>query len=90
MKNSKFSSHGGVLGLFETLPSSEVLEEFLGTFCTLYSRKLCFEKEINVFTSKYIVFLRHFKHLEIGFSARLEIILCWILPFALNQLILFA
>ena len=73
LKNSKFSSHGGVLGLFETLPSSEVLEEFLGTFCTLYSRKLCFEKEINVFTSKYIVFLRHFKHLEIGFSARLEI-----------------
>ena len=61
------------LAYFETQPSSEVLEEFSGTFCTLYSRKLCFEKEINVFTSKYIVFLRHFKHLEIGFSARLEI-----------------
>ena len=38
----------------------------------MYSRKLCFEKEINV-TSKYIAFLRHFKHLEISFSARLEI-----------------
>ena len=58
---------------FETQPSSKVLEEFSGTFCTLYSRKLCFEKEINVFTSKYIAFLRHFKHLEISFSARLEI-----------------
>lgn len=58
---------------FETQPSSEVLEEFSGTFCTLYLRKLCFEKEINVFTSKYIVFLRRFKHLEISFSARLEI-----------------
>ena len=61
------------LAYFETQPRSEVLEEFSGTFCTLYSRKLCFEKEINVFTSKYIVFLRRFKHLEIGFSARLEI-----------------
>lgn len=58
---------------FETQPSSEVLEEFSGTFCTLYSRKLCFEKEINVFTSKYTAFLRRFKHLEISFSARLEI-----------------
>ena len=61
------------LAYFETQPSSKVLEEFSGTFCTLYSRKLCFGKEINVFTSKYIVFLRRFKHLEIGFSARLEI-----------------
>ena len=63
------------LAYFETQPSNKVLEEFSGTFCTLYSRKLCFEKEIyNVFTSqKYIVFLRRFKHLEISFSARLEI-----------------
>lgn len=36
------------LAYIEMQLSSKVLEEFSGTFCTLYSRKLCFEKEINV------------------------------------------
>ena len=75
---------------FEMQPSSKVLEEFSGTFCTLYSRKLCFEKEINVFTSKYIAFLRHFKHLEISFSAQLEICVgfCHLILLLINWLYL--
>ena len=39
------------LACFETQPSSEVFEEFSGTFCTLQSIKLRFQLEIYVFVN---------------------------------------
>ena len=36
--------HCGALSLFSTNQGSEVFEQISGTFCTLWSRKICFEK----------------------------------------------